>query len=240
MIKKYSFLFAVATLFSFTCNAQQPTLEEAFDDPGSRFDLKVGTSLLRFAFGTPNVGASVVVDRTFWLYGELGISPFSFRERAQGVFVEGGNVFGQELRLNAAYYRPWNYFDQSVFYILGLDVQGFRYSSIKDDVLTLATHGIFENSGGSNSYQFERDYDSQFQFKRKYMGFGFLLGAEYIFSERFSMTYLLTMGAMTSSLKYDKDNSYGINWTTSEPSGYLKGGLGFYGNATFGLFYKIK
>lgn len=237
---KYSFLLLIATIFSFVCTAQEPTLEEAFDDPGSQFDLKVGTSLLRFAFGTPNVGAAVVFDRKLWLYAEVGMSPFSFRESAQSVFVERGNVFGQEFCLNAAYYRPWNSFNQSVFFILGLDVQRFKYSSIKDDGLTLSSHGILEYSGGSTGYHYQRDSDSQFQFKRKYMGFGFLFGAEYIIGERFSMTYLLSLGVLTSSLKYEADNSYGITWSTNEPTDYLKGDLEPYMKATFGLFYKIK
>lgn len=236
MIKSSTFVVFLCLLVS--NSFAQPTLEEAFDDSGSKLDLSLGTNLFRFAYGTPNLGLSLVYDERWWLYAEAGVSPFSFREREINYTPESGNIFGQEACFELAYRSPWGYDDRSSHYIIGVGVQAFEYTSVKNDELMFIKHGISSDES-SATYFFQTADESLFQFDRKFLGFGGLFGADFSLSKRFSMTYFLMLGAMSSSVRYDADTSYGITWPKEEPSGYQSSDLLFFTKMTVGLFYKL-
>ena len=53
-------LILVIILCHFSSNScGQPTLEEAFDDSGAKLDFSIGSNLLCFSYGTPNLGLSL-------------------------------------------------------------------------------------------------------------------------------------------------------------------------------------
>ena len=166
------------------------------------------------------------------------MSPFSFREREINYTPETGNVFGQEACFEVAFRKPESYDQGSCHFMYGLGVQWFEYTSSNDEDLMLSKHGI-SNMTTSSTYFYQKPDNSYFQFDRKFLGFGAIFGVDFTLRKRFSLNYLLMLGAMSSSVQYDAENSFGINWPKVEPSGFQNGGLLFFSRMTFGLFYKL-
>lgn len=234
------FLLSFAILGTFNCNGQDE-LDDIFDDGDKAFSLLVGSDLLRFAGGTPNVraGMNLMKDRIH-VNGEVGAPLLGYRvNMGFHLFenqVKGGFEYNLSTMFRVYQMNIWGYASMYV----GPEYEYWNYASENLDV---ADFQGFVNGvpSFSDEYGYSLDADYRFNFQRKVNRFGIVYGFLMELKKQRELDLFIHGGLSKRALRFNDDKSYGVNWNNEVPDGWVQNFFGVHGGyMRVSLTYRFK